>query len=392
MIIGINTLSAQGGGGINDFENLLPFIQIIDKKNNYIIFYTKSQKELIAIIPNEFKKVEINYIPSNRYLRGPTRIIWEQFVFPLYILLHRVDVLYSVGNTTSILAPCKIVLYIGNANPYSLHYIKWPLNYRIQSLVLKWLGWLSTKRADKVRFASKNTMKLLSKHFNLPADKGVVIYNGLNENFKNALLKNDFESIHQHRYILSVGLIYIHKNYHRLLKAFQILIDKYNYEGDLVIIGSHFFDDYFENLNYLVKSLGLQGKVFFKGKVLNKDIIRYYKFADLLVQPSISESFGIPLIEAMTVGTPIVASDCEMEEKYQGICFNPFREVCDNAASYCNPFDPNDITESIYKVISDIKYSKQLVINGKLRSKHFEVINTVRGIYCLLENVTSKKK
>jgi len=137
-------------------------------------------------------------------------------------------------------------------------------------------------------------MKLLSKHFNLPADKGVVIYNGLNENFKNALLKNDFESIHQQKYILSVGLIYIHKNYHRLLKAFQILIDKYNYEGDLVIIGSYLFDDYFENLNYLVKSLGLQGKVFFKGKVLNKDIIRYYKFADLLVQPSISESFGIP--------------------------------------------------------------------------------------------------
>ena len=45
-----------------------------------------------------------------------------------------------------------------------------------------------------------------------------------------------------------------------------------------------------------------------------------------------------------------------MEDKYRGICFNPFREVCGNAASYCNPFDPQDITESIYKVISDITF------------------------------------
>ena len=390
MKIGINILSALAGGGINDFENLLPFINKIDKQNNYIIFITKTQKELIKIIPTEMKKVEINYLPSNHYLSAPFRHLWEQFIFPFYIMMYRIDVLYSIGNITSILAPCRIVLYIGNANPYSLKYVKWPLKYRVQNIELKWLGWLSAKRADKVRFPSKNTMNLLSDHLNLPPDKCVVIYNGLNENFKNALLGKDFESIHQNRYVLSVGLIYSHKNYHRLLEAFKILVDKYHYKGDLLIVGNYFEDYYFKYLNNLVKSLSLQERVFFKGKVLNMDLIGYYKFADVFVLPSISESFGIPLIEAMTIGTPIVASDCEMEDKYRGICFNPFREVCGNAASYCNPFDPQDITESIYKVISDITYRDQLVSNGKLRSKQFSVIDTARGICGLLENFAGK--
>ena len=85
MKIGINALSAQAGGGINDLQNLLPSIIKIDKQNNYIIFITKTQKELIKIIPTEMKKVEINYLPSNPFLRAPVRIIWEQFIFPFYI-------------------------------------------------------------------------------------------------------------------------------------------------------------------------------------------------------------------------------------------------------------------------------------------------------------------
>jgi len=390
MKIGINALSAQAGGGINDFENLLPSIKKIDKQNNYIIFIKKTQNEIIKIIPTDIKKVEINYLPSNPYLRAPVRHIWEQFIFPFYIMIYKIDVLYSIGNVTSILAPCRIVLYITNANPYSLKYVKWPLKFKIINIVLKWLGLLSAKRADKVRFPSKNTMNLLSDHLNLPPNKGVVIYNGLNDNFKNALLDKNFESIHQNRYVLSVGLLYIHKNYHRLLEAFKILVDKYHYNGDLLIIGNYFDDNYFKYLNNLVKSLSLQERVFFKGKVLNMDLIGYYKFADVFVIPSISESFGIPLIEAMTIGTPIVASDCEMEDKYRGICFNPFREICGNAASYCNPFDPQDITESIYKVISDTTYRNQLVSNGKLRSKQFSVIDTARGICGLLENFAGK--
>ena len=168
------------------------------------------------------------------------------------------------------------------------------------------------------------------------------------------------------------------------------MVDKYHYNGDLLIIGDYFYDNYYKYLNNLVRSLSLQERVFFKGKVLNMDLIGYYKFADVFVLPSISESFGIPLIEAMTIGTPIVASDCEMEDGYRGICFNPFREICGNAASYCNPFDPQDITESIYKVISDKNYRDQLVSNGKLRSKHFNVINTVQGICGLLENSAGK--
>jgi len=390
MKIGINALSAQAGGGINDLVNLLPSIKKIDKQNNYIIFIEKTQNEIINIIPTDIKKVEINYLPSNPYLRAPVRHIWEQFIFPFYIMIYKIDVLYSTGNVTSILAPCRIVLYITNANPYSLKYVKWPLKFKIINIVLKWLGLLSAKRADKVRFPSKNTMNLLSEHLNLPPNKCVVIYNGLNDNFKNALLDKDFESIHQNRYVLSVGLVYTHKNYHRLLEAFKILVDKYHYNGDLLIIGNYFDDNYFKYLNNLVNSLSLQERVFFKGKVLNMDLIGYYKFADVFVIPSISESFGIPLIEAMTIGTPIVASDCEMEDKYRGICFNPFREICGNAASYCNPFDPQDITESIYKVISDTTYRNQLVSNGKLRSKQFSVIDTARGICGLLENFAGK--
>src|SRR3989338_2575724 len=121
MRVAINALSAQTGAGVSMMTNLLPYLARLDAGNQYIIFYSTSQKDFLKITPEQFIKVPIRYVPQNSYLR----VLWEQFIFPFYLAQYRIDVLYSVGNTTSILAPCKIVLLMENANPYSPLDLPW---------------------------------------------------------------------------------------------------------------------------------------------------------------------------------------------------------------------------------------------------------------------------
>ena len=121
--IALNALSARGCGGVSAFINLFAALDKIDNDNNYIVYVSVKQSEIVAAIPDSFKRVSIDYLISNPFVR----ILWEQIVFPLYLLINRTDILYSVGNITSILAPCKVVLFIENANPYSLVNIKWSI-------------------------------------------------------------------------------------------------------------------------------------------------------------------------------------------------------------------------------------------------------------------------
>ncbi len=153
MIIALNTLSARAGGGLSAFINLMPALAEIDKQNQYIVFYSSKNKEISDAIPERFIKVEINHMPSIQYIR----VLWEQFIFPAYIFYYKIDVLYSVGNTTSILACCKVVLLIENSNPFSCANIGWTKKEIIRNRFLKYLGWLSAKRANKIRFVSENS-------------------------------------------------------------------------------------------------------------------------------------------------------------------------------------------------------------------------------------------
>ena len=89
----------------------------------------------------------------------------------------------------------------------------------------------------------------------------------------------------------------------------------------------------------------------------------------------------------MGFGMPVVASDCDLDPVHRGKCFNPFREICADAAWYFNPFDVENIAEAVQKVLADREYRQQLVARGYERVKQYRLDNTARTLAKLFEEV-----
>jgi len=384
MNIALNALSARVGAGISAFVNLLPVLAKIDKTNRYFIFLSNRQKEIWDIIPETFRKVVINYVPPNPYVR----IIWEQIIFPFYILFYSINILYSVGNTTTLLAPCKVLLLIENSNPYSLLKIRWSKKERLRNKLLKYLGWLSAKRANKIRFVSNNSRNILVKQLRIQPDKCVTIYHGFNDGSLGD--KNNKKCVFGYNYILSVTTVAPHKNLDRLVEAFDVLVRRYKYSGNLLIVGDLCHSHYIEQLHSLVSRLNLNDRIIFAGKVAHKDIKYYYTHADVFVLTSIEETFGMPLVEAMGYSVPVAVSDVSplsADKKY----FIPFREICGDAAHYFNPFDPNDIASGIYEIMYNQEYREQLRSNGKKQIKKYSWETTAKSLVKIFEEMRRSK-
>ena len=128
-------------------------------------------------------------------------------------------------------------------------------------------------------------------------------------------------------------------------------------------------------------------RIVFEGRVRHKEIGSYYRGADAFVLPSVEETFGIPVIEAMGFGVPVVVSDGTLlNEKY----FIPFREICGDAANYFDPFDPNSIAKSIYIIISNSARREQLIFKGIKQAENYKWEKTATSLEKIFTEVCEK--
>ena len=359
MKIAVNALSAQASGGISALIHLLPALEKRKREEDeYVVVLSPSQQEAAEAVPKGFKKEEIRRVPKNPYLRA----VWEQLFFPLWLLRRRVDVLYSLGNITVVLASCRVVLFVENANPYSGLGLDRSFTMRVKYMLLRAVGFLSVRRADVVRFATENSKALLLGRLKIDERKCTVIPQGWDPRSVPAKGKRP----HRRPYILAVSVVEVHKNLHNLVSAFRILCKSRGYEGDLLLAGNVLNHDYFNMLEKLVHESGLGSRVTFAGRILHGHIWDYYRYADLFVMPSVEETFGIPLVEAMGCGVPVAASDPDAPT-LAGRAFVPFREICGDAAVYFDPYDPSDIEKKMGDVLSNENSRKMMIEKGKQR-------------------------
>lgn len=339
MNIALNALSARAGAGISVFQNLMPALAKIDKKNNYFIFVSEDQKDIINFIPSKFNKIILNKIPKNPYLR----VLWEQLIMPIYLKKFKIDLLYSVGNTTVLLAPCKVLLFIENTNPFSKVITNWSFKEKIRNKFLFILSKLSSYKAYKIRFCSERSRDIVCKMLQIPLDKTFILHHGIN--FEKFNIDNCYSPF-SFQYILGLSVVAPHKNFEVLIKAFALIKRNLKYSGKLVIVGDTCYKKYFNKLTNLINKLSLDNDVIFTRKIQNSEVYKYYRFADMFVFPSLEETFGIPLIEALAIGVPTLASDGTLHKDL----FIPFNELSEHAIFF-NPFDENDLAEKIKYVL-----------------------------------------
>ena len=237
--------------------------------------------------------------------------------------------------------------------------------------------WDEIIKADRIITGSEYSKNELLEYIEYDADKIDVIYHGVDaENFKvySQLESNTLRDklTLPSKFILSVGSIEPRKNLLSLLKAYVLLDEQIKQEYKLVLVGFKGWN------NSEIMSLIQEEKenVIYAGYLSDLELAYAYNLASLFCYPSYYEGFGIPPLEAMACGTPVITSNV-----------SSLPEVGGDAVLYCDPYDINDIQEKIEMLLSNEKLQDTLSQKGLLRAKlfswekaaqkHIEVFNKV---------------
>lgn len=305
MKIGIDiqtTLGERTGFGYYA-SYLTEHLQKIRSRHCYVFFKPKAKEDFSA----------------------PRRFIWDQIILPRVALKEKVDILHQPAFSAPIFYPKKLVVTV-----HDVIAVLFPRDIPLGARLYfgRWMPF-SYRRADKIIAVSHHTKKDLVKHLELPPQKIIVIYEAAGEKFKK-LPRVQVETIKKKyqtgsNYILTVGTLSPRKNLDFLIKVFARVRAKFT-NVNLLITGK--WGWYYEGLFSLAKKLGIDNKVIFTGYVNDDDLPALYNGAMAFVFPSIYEGFGLPPLEAMACGTPVVASStsCIPEIVGEGGILLPFKE------------------------------------------------------------------
>jgi glycosyltransferase involved in cell wall biosynthesis len=220
---------------------------------------------------------------------------------------------------------------------------------------------LYCRRATRIIAVSEFTRRDLVAAYDLPSEKITVIYEAADPRF-HIQLPESIAAVRTRyglpdRYLLFVSTIEPRKNLTRLLGTFEALHTDRLTDG-LVIVGRRgwLYDDFFVAL----ERSPARDAVIFPGYVPDEDLPAIYTGAQALVFPSLYEGFGLPVLEAMACGTPVVTS-----------CTSSLPEVGGDAALYCNPTDEEEMTEATRRLLCDTALQEEMQARGLAQAAQF---------------------
>ena len=171
---------------------------------------------------------------------------------------------------------------------------------------------------------------------------------------------------------MAVGSIEPRKNLKNLLSAYAKLGRNFKDEYHLILVGAPGWNN--QDIVDEIKSLNQWVK--YTGYVSDDELAKLYTQASLFIYPSIYEGFGIPPLEAMACGTPVIVSNA-----------STLPEVCADAAYYIDPLDVKSITQSMVKVLGDTALQKELTLQGLIRAKEFHWEKSAREHQTVFDKV-----
>lgn len=357
MRIGINALyllPGKVGGSETYIRNLVQSLLKIGRENIYYIFINKESK---GIFPETDPCIRIVLCPLKATNR-PVRILWEQCILPFQALRHKVDVLLSAGMTSPFFSPVPSILVL-----YDLQHVNQPGNFsRLYLFFLKTIIYLSAKTSKGIITISEQVKKDIIKYYRIAAEKIIVAHLAVNHDLFRPEDRGNPPSVMTkynlpEHYILYAAALLQHKNHERLLHAFKEM-EREIPGTKLVLTGA--WEDGQNAIAGMIASLDLQNKVVMLGWLPFEDIPGIYRSAELLVYPTLHEGFGLPVLEAMASGVPVVCSRIE-----------PLIEIAGDAALLVDPYNESAIARGILSVFRDKTLRMKLIEAGILRAKTF---------------------
>lgn len=376
MRVGIEVTAAitQGGGIGRYVRELLKAVSQLDKATQYRLFYAARQVRhpLPALGPNFHCRV----LPFHDIwlARGWQRL---QLPLPVQAITGRIDVYHSPDfSLPPVARNTPTVLTV-----HDLSFVRDPdsaapgLRAYLNTVVPR-----SVRRATHVLADSHATRDDLIALYNTPPAKVGVLYPGVDARFQPVADAAQLAAVRQkyglskRPFIFSISTIQPRKNFLRLIQAFDRALR--NEDIDLVIAGSKgwLYDDIFAE----VEKRDLSGRVCFPGFVDDDDLPALYSTAHVLAYPSIYEGFGLPMLEAMACGTPVLASTASC-----------LPEVAGEAALLVDPYDVDAIGSALQRLTIDDSLRADLIAKGQQRAAHFRWDTAARQLIALYQSLVA---
>jgi glycosyltransferase involved in cell wall biosynthesis len=292
----------------------------------------------------------------------PLERLWIQAVVSYLALLRRVDLVHFARTMGGFSRPAKNVLTV-----FDLTTVLHPeLHARTALWYWRHLAPLHLRWADRIIAISQDVADGLVQHFGLPSDKIEVVYCAPQSIFEEPVPPQLVEDVRRKhglpaRYLLFVGMLAKKKNLPALIRALHLLQERGVDFPPLVLVGRRYrqSDDsaIFEQLH----TLGLESHVRYIGPVGDDDLRGLYGGAEMLVFPSLHEGFGIPCLEAMKCGVPVVAARSGATPEVVG----------DAALLVDDPMDAEALATGIQRLLEDTPLRQDLITRGAARAAQF---------------------
>jgi len=305
-------------------------------------------------------------------VRAPVRIFWEQVVQPLALWQTRVDLLHALAFVSPVLQPCPAVVTV-----YDLSFLRFPQSFRpFNRLYLRLFTVRSVRRARRVIAISESTRQDVLRWLGKPAEQVDVVYCGVDGRFQppspSAVAAFRREKKLPEQFILFLGTLEPRKNVVALLRAYARLVASGSEAWPaLVIAGARGW--FYQEILTAVEQLALTKRVILAGYVPEEEKPLWYAAAEFFVYPSLFEGFGLPPLEAMACGTPVIVSDT-----------SSLPEVVGDAGVRVPPTDVAALTEALAAMWHDAAARADWRRRGLEQAARFSWLETARqtvGVY-----------
>jgi len=389
MRIVVNAVAVQGGGGQTYLLNILEALCAAEPTHEYWVVLTPRQRALLPSLPERVRAIVCPSAPRAAWLR----VAWEQAILPVLLRRWRADLLFAAFNTAVLLSPVPVVLVAHSVNAYSELPIRWPLYMSARHAGLRWLGRLSARVASAVVFVSETSARVMAPRMGVPAARVRVVHYGWRSAEDGAGAGPPLGLALPERYVLTVGDLLEHKNVEVLLEAFQRLVGEHAYPGQLVIVGNPptASSRYARHLLDVRAQRACRDRVHFVGRLPHPALLAVYRAAELFVFPSLEETFGLPLVEAMGAGVPVVAGDWRLNPGGEHGRTNVGPEICGTAAEFFDPTDAASLVRAMGRLLADPTRRDELARAGRIRARAFSWKKAAAALLAIFEHAAAER-
>lgn len=355
--------------------NLLKNLAALNSGHEFIIY--KKPEVFTDLEKNKNPQVQFRNIEKNRN----QRVLWEYTALPGLLKKEGADIFWGPSNFLPLKKVCKYVVTVHDLSSFTYAQTYPFLRRQYYQYIIK----QAIKRADFIITDSEFSRQDIIVKFSVPEKTVKVVYCGIDDCFqpvgksdKLTQIRNKYNLPDQ--FIFTLGVIEPKKNTDRLIQAYAGLIQKHRDLPRLVIGGSKKYGWKNRKIYELMDRLKLKESVIFTGFVEHQDLPVMYSMAKLFILPSLFEGFGLPVIEAMACGTPVITSNT-----------SSLPEISGDAAVLINPYDTAEIGQTIIKVISDGQLQTEMRAKGFENIQRFSWSVAAQQLLSVFEHVGTKR-